>query len=197
MENLIHQIPDIAPFNEDSQLKNLAVHPKAGNCQRRRFQSYLQILYYSIYQTMLLVKLLQSLCPSMGRELVNTLDDSSNNCLFESVLCQISYRSYMFHPDDNSRLYSAYDLRLQAISYIAINYEEVFPAIKDYLNATLKKYLLNMIDCKTEGDSAMFLAVRRVTKVNEMIYIHIILLYCLQFHLDYTRFWLCTPIIWF
>ena len=56
VENLIHSMKIF-------QLKNLAVHPKAGNCQRRRFQSYLQILYYSIYQTMLLVKLLQSLCP--------------------------------------------------------------------------------------------------------------------------------------
>ena len=70
---------------------------------------------------------------------MNTLDDSSNNCLFESMLCQISNRAYMFHPDDNSRLYSAYDLRLQAIAYIAINYEEVFPTKKRLLECNIEK----------------------------------------------------------
>ena len=61
---------------------------------------------------------------NFDRTLVDTLDPDTTNCLFKSVPVQLSNVRFMFNE---TQQYTAQNLRLQVVYFMAINYEFMYP----------------------------------------------------------------------
>ena len=86
-----------------------------------------------------------------NRNLVLT-NTESQSCLFESILMQLGNLDSM--QDENGQQYSAIHLRNQMVAHVAINYDVMYPLLKDHITVPLKSWCYDMLDPNTEGEFA-------------------------------------------
>ena len=98
------------------------------------------------------------------RVLVDTMNEYDNNCLFESILCQLANRRFMFKDTQH---YNAQNLRLQTVAFMAKNYEFIYNKVMHSITGSFIQWLLDMMDPQTEGDTAALIGMRYLLQVNK------------------------------
>ena len=66
----------------------------------------------------------------------------------------------------DEKQYDSQCLRLQTTAFMAVNYEEMYNRVKYSLNCPYKRWLLDMIDPMTDGDTAALIGMRHLLKVS-------------------------------
>ena len=69
--------------------------------------------------------------------------------------------------DQTGNLYSPQNLRLQAIDYVALNYNNMFPVLEKYLTTSLKTWCTKMLSDQEPADFPLCVAVRYLIDVSK------------------------------
>ena len=85
------------------------------------------------------------------RDLVPIEDLSTQNCLYEAWLEQISNSDFMYYPDTGDQ-YSHLDLRTQLLHNMAVNYEAYYPQVVMHLECPYKEWFLKQMNQDTPSD---------------------------------------------
>ena len=72
--------------------------------------------------------------------------------------------------DENGQKYTATHLRNQMVAHVAINYEAMYPLLKDHITVPLKTWCYDMLDPNTEGEFSCLVVLRELLNVS-LIYL--------------------------
>ena len=98
------------------------------------------------------------------RKLVEIEDLTSNNCLYEAVLSQISNAEFIYSEDNTQ--YVPYNLRMQMLHYMATNHEVLLPLVRDYLDQkSFKEWMLDQCSPSEPADLIAPIVLRHMMKV--------------------------------
>ena len=81
-----------------------------------------------------------------SRNIVST-STTDQSCVFESVRFQLGNTDSMVN--DEGLTYTCNHLRYQMVAYVALNYETMYPLLKDHITVSLKKWCYDMLDPNT------------------------------------------------
>ena len=147
VESVIRQIPeespyiDIVAFDEEPLPKGRPLTKK----ELSKLNKEAKLL--NITNNRKAKNIVKYILDNFDRTLVDTLDPDTANCLFKSVLVQLSNVRFMFNE---TQQYTAQNLRLQVVYFMAINYEFMYPKVKYQITGSYKQWLMNMLDPQTE-----------------------------------------------
>ena len=164
VESVIRQIPeespyiDIVAFDEEPLPKGRPLTKK----ELSKLNKEAKLL--NITNNRKAKNIAKYILDNFDRTLVDTLDPDTANCLFKAVLVQLSNVRFMFNE---TQQYTAQNLRLQVVYFMAINYEFMYPKVKYQITGSYKQWLMNMLDPQTEGDTAALLGCRHLLKVSK------------------------------
>ena len=164
VESVIRQIPeespyiDIVAFDEEPLPKGRPLTKK----ELSKLNKEAKLL--NITNNRKAKNIAKYIMDNFDRTLVDTLDPDTANCLFKAVLVQLSNVRFMFNE---TQQYTAQNLRLQVVYFMAINYEFMYPKVKYQITGSYKQWLMNMLDPQTEGDTAALLGCRHLLKVSK------------------------------
>ena len=164
VESLIKQIPDISPYIDAVPEDEEPISKSRSLTKKELAKLTPETKILNIASNKKAKETKDYLLEKFDRVLVDTLDKENNNCLFQSILCQISNHRFMFNSD--GKQYDSQCLRLQTIAFMAVNYEEMYNRVKHSLNCPYKRWLLDMIDPMTDGDTAALIGMRHLLKVS-------------------------------
>ena len=100
------------------------------------------------------------------RDLVPVNDTTTQNCLYEAFLQQISNSDFMYHPE-SGETYSPMDLRAQLLYVMATDYEEYYPKVQMHLETSYKKWLYEQMDEASPSDLVAVAALRHMFQVSK------------------------------
>ena len=164
VETVIRQIPDESPyidvivFHEEPLPKGRSLTKK----ELSKLNKEAKLL--NITNNKKAKNVTKYILDTFDRTLVDTIDPDNANCLFKSVLVQLSNLRYMFKDTTH---YSPQNLRLQVVHFMAVNYEFMYPKVKHHISGNYKQWLLNMMDPQTDGDTAALIGCRHLLKVSD------------------------------
>ena len=164
VETLIKQIPDISPYIDPVPEDEEPISKSRSLTKKELAKLTPEAKILNIASNKKAKEIKEYLLEKFDRVMVDTLDKDNNNCLFQSILCQISKHRFMFNSD--GKQYDSQCLRLQTIAFMAVNYEEMYNRVKHSLNGPYKRWLLDMIDPMTDGDTAALIGLRHLLKVS-------------------------------
>ena len=164
VESLIKQIPDISPYIDPVPEDEGPISKSRSLTKKELAKLTPEAQILNTASTKKAKEIKDYLLEKFDRVLLDTLDKQNNNCLFQSILCQISNHRFMFNSDGIQ--YDSQCLRLQTIAFMAINYEEMYNRVKHSLNFPYKRWLLDMIDPVMDGDTAALIDMRHLLKVS-------------------------------
>ena len=95
-----------------------------------------------------------------SRNIVTT-STTDQSCVFESLRLQLGNRDSMMNEEGLT--YTCTHLRYQMVAYVAMNYEAMYPLLKDHITVSLKKWCYDMLDPNTEGDFSSFVVLRELS----------------------------------
>ena len=99
------------------------------------------------------------------RDLV-PIADTTQNCLYEAFLQQISNSDFMYHPD-TGETYSPMDLRTQLLYVMVTDYEEYYPKVQMHLEVSYKQWLYDQMDEASASDLVAVSALRHFFQVSK------------------------------
>ena len=108
------------------------------------------------------------------RDLVPVNDTTTQNCLYEAFLQQISNSDFMYNPE-SGEAYSPMDLRAQLLYLMATDYEEFYPKVQMHLETSYKKWLYEQMDEASPSDLVAVSALRHMFQVSKKYFIEIFL----------------------
>ena len=164
VETLIKQIPDISPYIDPVPEDEEPISKSRSLTKKELAKLTPEAKILNIASNKKAKEIKEYLLEKFDRVMVDTLDKDNNNCLFQSILCQISNHRFMFNSE--GKQYDSQCLRLQTIAFMAINYEEMYNRVKHSLNCPYKRWLLDMTDPMTDGDTVALIGMRHLLKVS-------------------------------
>ena len=99
------------------------------------------------------------------RDMAPIADLSTQNCLYEAWLHQISNSDFMYNPDSGEP-YSALDLRIQLLYNMAVDYEQYYPQVKMHLEIPYKLWIMKQLSEHTPSDMVGVAALRHMFQVS-------------------------------
>ena len=78
------------------------------------------------------------------RDMVPVDDLSTQNCLYEAWLQQISNSDFMYNLDSGEP-YSPLDLRMQLLYNMSVDYELYYPQVKMHLKIPYKYWIMKQL----------------------------------------------------
>ena len=99
------------------------------------------------------------------RDMVPIADLSTQNCLYEAWLHQISNSDFMYNPDSGEP-YSALDLRMQLLYNMAVDYEQYYQQVKMHLEIPYKLWIMRQLSEHTPSDMVAVAALRHMFQVS-------------------------------
>lgn len=164
VEGLIKQIPDISPYTDCFPEDEEPVSKSRSLTKKELSKLSPEAKILNLSSNKKAKEMKEYLLEKFDRVLVDTLELDNNNCLFQSILCQLSNQRFMLNSE--GKLYDSQCLRLQTVAFMAINYEEMYNRVKHSLTAPYKKWLLDMTDPMTDGDTVALIGIRHLLKVS-------------------------------
>ena len=89
-----------------------------------------------------------------------TTSTPDQSCVFESVRLQLGDSIV----NEEGLTYTSTHLRYQMVAYVAMNYEAMYPSLKDHIAVSLKKWCYDMLGPDTDGDFSSFDVLRELGK---------------------------------
>ena len=99
------------------------------------------------------------------RDMVPITDLSTQNCLYEAWLHQISNSDFMYNPDSGEP-YSPLDLRIQLLYNMAVDYENYYPQVKMHLEIPYKLWIMKQLSEQTPSDMMAVAGLRHMFQVS-------------------------------
>ena len=99
------------------------------------------------------------------RDMVPITDLSTQNCLYEAWLHQISNSDFMYNPDSGEP-YSPLDLRMQLLYNMAVDHENYYPQVKMHLEIPYKLWIMKQISEQTPSDMVAVAGLRHMFQVS-------------------------------
>ena len=164
VEGLIKQIPDISPYIDSVPEDEEPVSRSRNLTKKELAKLAPEAKILNISSSKKAKEIKDYLLEKFDRILVDTLDKDNNNYLFQSILCQISSQRFMVNS--HGQPYDSQCLRLQTVAFMTINYEEMYNRVKHSLTSPYKRWLLDMIDPMTDGDTVALIGMRHLLKVS-------------------------------
>ena len=100
------------------------------------------------------------------RDMVPVDDLSTQNCLYEAWLEQISNSNFMYNPETGDQ-YSPLDLRIQLLYNMSVDYEQYYPQVKVHLEIPYKEWIIRQISEHTPSDMVAGAALRHMFQVSK------------------------------
>ena len=107
------------------------------------------------------------------RDMVPIADLSTQNCLYETWLDQISNSDFIYHPDSGEP-YSAFDLRMQLLYNMAVDYEPYYQQVKMHLEIPYKLWIMKQLSEQTPSDMVAVAALRHMFQVSTIFKIFLV-----------------------
>ena len=179
LENLAQGIPDldyllavppgVDPDSEDSAFKEKQKkRKKLSPSEMAKLPKEAKILIMSDGRKATAVA--NYLLDHYNRQMIKSESTQHNLCLFEAVLSQISNLKYIIGPDGET--YNSFDLKLQTIFNLCVNYEKLFPIMEKHLTNSYKQYVINNLLTTSEVEVGMLAAIREVVQVILLYIVH-------------------------
>ena len=99
------------------------------------------------------------------RDMVPITDLSTQNCLYEAWLHQISNSDFMYNPDSGEP-YTPLDLRMQLLYNMAVDYENYYPQVKMHLEIPYKLWIMKQLSEQTPSDMVAVAGLRHMFQVS-------------------------------
>ena len=99
------------------------------------------------------------------RDMVPITDLSTQNCLYEAWLHQISNSDFMYNPDSGEP-YTPLDLRMQLLYNMAVDYENYYPQVKMHLEIPYKLWIMKQLSEQTPSDMVAVTGLRHMFQVS-------------------------------
>ena len=99
------------------------------------------------------------------RDIIPVDDLSTQNCLYEAWLQQISNSDFMYNPDSGES-YSPLDLRMQLLYNMSVDYEQYYPQVKMHLEIPYKHWIMKQLSKHTPSDMVAVAALRHMFQVS-------------------------------
>ena len=110
--------------------------------------------------------LVEGLRKKFGRDVVTIQDLSTNNCLYEAVLSQISNAEYTFHHE-SKRPYGPQDLRLQLLYSMSVDHANFYPKVAPFLDGVCyRQWCIDQLDSEEPADLVAVAGLRYMLQVS-------------------------------